>query len=462
MGQRWTKYWNQAITLIILINLILVFFNLSYIPLRREYLEYVPQVTEIYDPVRGIISHPVTERYLDTVAQLQQSLASEGLEADQTTALLTDLRQQSQVLITENPFSSSRQDVLFAELKRRIQAYMHAPSAQEALNQFWQADFLQQTGPVEAITFFDYQIAPLLRQNYYQQILDIGQPVNYFWLIDLAFIALFVADFLVRTWLISLHHKYLDWGDAIARHWYELPLFFPFWRWLRILPATIRLHRTGLVNVEHLLSQVTHEPAAYLSDRVVRFALVQFVNQTRASIKAETLFQRLSPTQDYTEVGKPGKLERLGDRLLQRLIYGVIPHIKPELGNVLRHNLQNAVMQSNLYDRLRQIPGLNTLPATVLNTLATQLAQTTCDILIESYADTEGRLLVDQLSQAFQTSLAQQIQDALSSNDIKALLNDWLEEIKLNYIQQPNYHDPIAILEEAEQLKRYPHPSCPL
>ena len=30
------------------------------------------------------------------------------------------------------------------------------------------------------------------------------------------------------------------WPDG----WYELPLVLPFWRWLRLLPAGIRLHRT--------------------------------------------------------------------------------------------------------------------------------------------------------------------------------------------------------------------------
>jgi len=452
MGQRWTNYWNRGVTLLILVNLLLVFFNLSYIPLRSQYLEQFPSIPRIYDPIKGIVPHPITEPYLQTVAQVHRSINAEGLQSEQTAALLSRLQQQSSVLVTENPFSSSEQEILFAELKRRMQIYMQDPSAQDAFRRFWQVDHLNQRGWIEASLFFDSQIVPLLRQNYYHLTREAGQPIDRFWIIDSGFILIFAVEFLVRTWIISRRYHRLAWEDVIARHWYEFPLFFPFWRWLRILPAVVRLHRSGLVNVERLISQVTHEPAAYLSDRVVRFALVQMVNQARASVEAGTLINRLSPHEDYTEVGQPGKLERVGDRLIQLIIYGVIPRIRPDLENVLRHNLQSAAVQSNLYERLQQIPGLNILPTAVLNTLSAQLAQTSCDILVESYADTEGRMLVEQLSEAFRNALGQYIQEEITSTEVKGLLIDWLEEIKLNYIQQPAYHDPIAILEEAEQF----------
>jgi hypothetical protein len=453
MGQRWANYWNRGITLIILVNLGLVFFNLSYISLRWWYLDQLPWLVNIYDPIKGIEPSPITKHYLETVNQLNQSIDTQGLQTTSTEQLLADLRQQSRVLTAETLFASSQQERLFAELQRRMQMRMQTASATEAWIQFWQTDYLQQTGWTEAHDFFAGQITPLLSQTYYHRTGEMGQPIDNFWKIDLAFIILFGADFLVRTRLISRERKYITWGDAIARRWYEFPLFFPFWRWMRLLPAAVRVHRTNLVNVERLIGQATHEPAAYLSDRVVRFAMVQMVNQARASVEAGTLFQQLAPDQDYLEVGQPGKLEQVGDRLLQLVVYNVIPHIKPELKKVLHRNLHTAVMQSNLYEQLQQIPGFSILPSTLFNSLSNQLAQATCDLLIESYNDTEGRLLLDQLSQTFRETLSQNLQEELNSEDLKALLSNWLEEIKLNYIQQATYYDPMAILEEAERYR---------
>lgn len=453
MGQRWANYWNRGITLMILVNLVLVFFNLSYIPLRWWYLDQMPRLVNLYDPIKGIEPSPITERYLETVKQLKQSIDTQGLQAAPTEKLLANLRQQSQTLTTETLFASSQQERLFAELQRRLQMRMQTASATDAWVEFWQADYLQQAGWPEAQIFFESQITPLLSQTYYHRTGEMGQPIDNFWKIDLAFILLFGVDFLIRTRLISHERKYITWGDAIARRWYEFPLFFPFWRWMRLLPAAVRLHRTNLVNVERLIGQATHEPAAYLSDRVVRFAMVQLVNQARASVEAGTLFQQLAPDKDYLEVGQPGKLEQVGDRLLQLVVYGVIPHIKPDLKKVLHRNLHSAVMQSNLYEQLQQIPGFNILPGTLFNSLSNQLAQATCDLLIESYNDTEGRLLLDQLSHTFREVLSQHLQQELNSEDIKALLSDWLEEIKLNYIQQATYYDPMAILEEAERYR---------
>ncbi|MBD1910112.1 MULTISPECIES: hypothetical protein [unclassified Leptolyngbya] len=453
MWQRWANYWNRGVILMILVNLSLVFFNLSYISLRWWYLDQMPRLVEIYDPIKGIEPSPTAERYLETVDQLNQRIGTQGLEATQTAELLANLRQQSQILTTETLFASSQQERLFAELQRRIQVRMQTASATDAWIQFWQTDYLQQTGWPEARNFLTSEITPLLSQTYYHRTREMGQPVDNFWKIDLAFMLLFGVDFLIRTWLISRERKHITWGDAIARRWYEFPLFFPFWRWMRLLPAAVRLHRTNLVNVERLIGQATHEPAAYLSDRVMRFALVQVVNQARASVEAGTLFKQLSPTEDYTEIGRPGKLEQVGDRLLELIVYSVIPHIKPDLKKVLQRNLNSVVMQSNLYEHLQQIPGFSILPATLFSNLSNQLAQAACDLLIESYNDTEGRVLLDQLSQSFRETLSEHLQKELNSEDIKVLISDWLEEIKLNYIQQATYYDPMAILEEAERYR---------
>lgn len=68
--------WGQKfIAAIALINLILVLFNLSYLPLRNIYFNHAPILVRIYDPVKAIEPHPDTVAYLQTSDRLIQKLA---------------------------------------------------------------------------------------------------------------------------------------------------------------------------------------------------------------------------------------------------------------------------------------------------------------------------------------------------------------------------------------------------
>lgn len=454
MKQAWELYWNRGITCLILLNLILVAFDLSYVAMRGLYLQYAPGITQRYDALKGIEPHPLTQTYLTTTARLERSVIEHGLDSAETTQLLADLRSQSRVLITEDPYSASDQQEIFAKLKRRMRGYMGTISTQDAFAAFWQANFLEAQGWDDAHQFFVTGIQPLLEQNYYRQTLPTGQFVDEFWRIDIIFIVIFGSDFLFRTWLICRRREHLSWGDAIARRWYEVPLLLPFWRWLRVFPAVIRLHRSGLLNVERAVSQITHEPAAYLSDRVSRFALVRVIQQAQDAVQSGNLLSIYAENGTRQRVGDAKKLERLSDRLLQVVIYSVMPSIKPELQDLLNHSLEGALKRSDLYDQLQQLPGWDTVPSGALDSLSQYLAQATCDVLADSYRDVEGQLLVSQLAKQFRIALTTKLQDQSTSEELQSLLTDWLEEVKLNSIQKANQYDPEATLEAVEEINQ--------
>lgn len=62
---------RRLLALAALGNLLLVLFNLSYIPYRDFYRQFLPGLTHLYDPVKGIRPHPETEAYLDQVEALE-------------------------------------------------------------------------------------------------------------------------------------------------------------------------------------------------------------------------------------------------------------------------------------------------------------------------------------------------------------------------------------------------------
>ena len=244
-----------------------------------------------------------------------------------------------------------------------------------------------------------------------------------------------------------------NWLDALLRRWYDAILLIPAWRWLRILPVSVRLHKSGLVNMERVLAQTTHEPAAYLADRVSTFLMVRFINQAKESIETGEVTQSLLNSSPYVQVSDVDKIDAITDRILQLTIYKVLPRVKPDLESLLRYSLAEAVQGSDLYQGLQQIPGLSALPAETLDQFSDYLATTTCDVLASSYADLEGRERFEELTSNFKQVLRQELQDEKTQAELQKWLSDWLEELKINYVQQSHKPNPEQTLDEAEKLR---------
>lgn len=448
-------WWDKLVALIALINLVLVLFNVSYLPLRDIYLREIPKLVTTYDPIKGLEPHPDTQRYLNTVDTLAQQLPKQGLLAPQTEQLLASLREQSAELLSENPFLVANKFGTFAKLKRRMQYQVSAESAKQAFAEFWSQEYLAQISVPSALAFFNDKIRPLMASNYYRYIDENGQFVDLFWRIDIYFIIFFAIEFLSRTFINSLRQPGVNWGDAILRRWYDGLLLLPTWRWLRLIPVSVRMHQSGLINLERILAQVTHEPAAYLADRVSMFLMVRLINQTKESVEQGGVARLLTQsTGDYIRVSNIDKVDAITDRLLQLTIYKVLPQVQPDLEELMRHSLRGALVQSDFYQGLQQVPGMQAIPQEAMEQLANYLAQSAVEVLVSSYEDEKGRALFENLTQDFKQALRLELKDEATQRELQSLVSDLLEELKINYFERSKKHDPEAILTEAEQLRQ--------
>jgi hypothetical protein len=204
--------------------------------------------------------------------------------------------------------------------------------------------------------------------------------------------------------------------------------------------------------MERLLSQATHEPAAYLANRVSTFLLVNLINQAKDAVEQGGPAQIFSEPDGYIRVSEINKVDAITDRMLELIIYKALPEIQPDMEALLRHGLKESLQNSDVYQGIQRIPGFKTLPVEVTENLAEYLAQASYDIIEASYADAEGRKLLDQLSQRFKHALNQELQNQETLSELQVLLSDFLEEFKINYIQKNAKQDPEEILEEADQL----------
>jgi hypothetical protein len=448
------KWWSKFVALVALLNLCLVFLNISYVPLRDVYLRHFPIIIKLYDPVKGIEPHPDTIHYIETVEVFKSELTQSGLKSKQTADILADLRQQSQSIIAENPFDVSNKFGTFAKLKRRMEYHVEIPYAQQAFTQFWSQDYLTEVGITNALSFFDDKIRPLLEVNYFRTVDENGQYIDNFWKIDLYFILFLGVDFLGRTLIISRRQPGVSWFDGMLRRWYDWLFLLPTWRWLRIIPVSVRVHKSGLFNLERILAQITHEPSAYLADRISTFLMVQVVNQAKDSVKTGEMARSIFEPDPYIQVSEIDKIDAIIDRILQLSIYRVLPQVQPDIEDLLRHSLKGTLTQSDFYQGLKQVPGLKGLPSSVIDQLADYLANASYDVLSTSYSDAEGRELFNKLSENFKSVLRQELQDEVTQSELQVWLFDLLEELKLNYIQRSSKDDPERTLAEAEQLRQ--------
>jgi hypothetical protein len=449
-------WWKRFAAVIAVINFVLVLFNISYVPLRDFYLQEIPIVVTYYDPIKNIEPHPDTEEYLDTVDALTQQLAlsdSNDLRSPEITNLLSDLRQQSQELIDRNPFIVANKFGTFARIRRIMQAHMATNSADQAFQQFWSQTYLEQIDIDQALVFFNDKVRPLLAVNYYRSIDINGDFIDNFWRIDIFFVVFFAAEYLLRTFIRSLRKPKVSWWDAMLRRWYDLIMLTPIWRWLRIIPVVAKLHQSRLINLERIMAQVTYEPAAYLADRVSQFLLVRLVDQVQDSVKqGEVARMLLQEDGSYIQVSNIDKIEAISDRLLQLTIYRVVPKIQPELKSFLRHSLEESFKQFEFYEGLKKLPLVGILPQEATEQLAEYLSQSIGDVLALSYADVEGRELLDRLNNQIKTALKAELQDQVTQKELQNLLSDLLEELKINYFKQSVKIDPETVMSEVDRM----------
>lgn len=445
------NWWEKVSAIVALIGLLFSLFNLTYVPLRDMYFRYLPSIVNVYDPMKGITDHPFTTEYLSLVKQLDQSFSPSNQLTPKSRELLSTLREKSEEMIENNPFLISEKFSTYARLKRLIREHTGKVDAKVGLFQFWSEDNFQNQGKQE-LTYFQASIAPLLEKNFYRNVDEYGRFEDEFWRIDLIFIGFFAIELTARTTIMSYRMTGINWFDALLRRWYDWLLLIPLWRWLRILPVLIRLHTSKVINLERILSQVTHEPAAYLADRVSQYLLVRLVNQTKNSVVEGDAANLLLNPQPYLKVSDADKIERLTDRFLALTIYKVLPKVQPDLEALLHYSLRGAFLESDFYQNLQQVPGVENIPNQWLENLSNQLARSSVDVLVSSYEDAEGKELFDRLSSDFKDALKLELQNKETLTEIEKLLGELLEEVKINYIKKSEEADPIETMDEVETL----------
>ncbi|MGF1932942.1 MAG: hypothetical protein RM347_000865 [Nostoc sp. ChiQUE02] len=438
------------------VNLGLVLFNLSYVPWRDFYLRKLPQIIEIYDPIKGIESHRDTKNYLETVDALEKQVSQTGLQSPQVNSRLIQISRLSSEMIDSNPFAGVNKSGTLEKIKKRMRDRIGNESAKQSFATFWSQPYLSQNGWLQEINFFNESIRPLIASNYYRQIGESGDFVDNFWIIDLPFVILFGVELLGRTYSIRRQHPGLSWFEALLWRWYDLFLVVPFWRWLRILPVLVRLDRAQLLDLHPVRRQIHQGIVANFAEELTEVVVVRVINQVQASIERGELTRWLSQKENlrpYIDINNVNEVEAIAGLLVKTIVYQVLPEIQPAIVAILRHNIETVFHQVPVYRNLQNLPGVGQAQSQLSEQMATQITTNLYKTLVSAVEDPVGAKLTSQLVQSFSDALGAEIKEKHVLSEIQSLLFDFLEEIKINYVQRLSQEDIDQIIEQTRQLR---------
>ncbi|MDX2228805.1 MAG: hypothetical protein NW220_04160 [Leptolyngbyaceae cyanobacterium bins.349] len=512
-GKRRRNLWfERTMSILATLNLGLVIFDLTYVSWRNFWLQsnvvvpfvgykiHLPLptmecpnrsgergnptetirqsvVTCFYDPIKGIEPHRDTVEYLATINLLQQQIeqkgAIAGLQSPDVQQTLAQLRQQSEAMITLNPFEAADKSGTLEKIKKEIRSHVGDRvqangSAVDAFQVFWSTNdprypnYLSPSTVTSELQWFNTNLQPLIATNFYRSIGENGDPTNNFWTLDAPFVTLFFLEFLARIFYISRRYRSLTWLDAVIWRWYDIPLFIPFSLFVpvlaltRIIPVTIRLHQAKLVDLHSVNVRVREGFVSAIAEEVTEVVIVQVVNQIQGMIRRGdfTSFLERTTNRRYVDINNINEIEVMTQHLVQLMVYQVFPKVQPDLEALLHHSVISVLNQSPAYQGLTAIPGIGKVPEQITTRLVADLTQATYDTVKTVLEDPKTTELTLQLVRNFSQTTLSAAQQHQNLEEIQGLLFDLLEEIKINYIQQLSEEDATLILDETRLLKQ--------
>jgi hypothetical protein len=391
--------WDLFMVWVVLINLCLILFDLSYLWLRPVYFKYVPIITRAWDPVLGIEPHPLTGELIETAETAQQLIATEPTSAT-LEEILEKLRTLTFRVYVEDPFERSGQTANLDAIKdgaARATGYSSSELGNpkvlaEIAREYW-------TGPPELLWHrlerFNSEFAPKLAVNYFRGYDLDGKLVNHFWKIDLPFLILFWFEFMIR-WVITVRRKtHARWYFFPIFNWYDLLSLIPVTtlrplRLLRVLSIYMRLRESELSRVgQDLLSRavayISNIVTEEVSDRVALRILSEFEDEISDGTHVRIARSTIEPRREEIEQVVTGQIRAI---LTDQDMIEKFRHL-------LELNLETAVEES---ESLRSLPLPHIVVKPVVRTVGEVILDTTLETIESTLESPRGQEAVQAVA----------------------------------------------------------------
>ncbi|MGK7899925.1 MAG: hypothetical protein AB4352_00665 [Hormoscilla sp.] len=443
-----------------------------------------------YDFIKGIEPYRDTTGYLKKVAKLKAILAEQGMSDPEVDTLLQELRDRSNKLLDSDYFQLSQQTGTMSLIKDRMKQHIYerepksevklterielldslgvleylAPevlwaekSSKQAFNSFWTRKNLETAGWQKELAFFEREIQGLMRQIYYRHMGYNNEYIDRFWLLDLPWLVLFWVWFLLRTGAIA-RRSHISWWSAMKQRWYDLFLLQPWVPLLRIITAVIRLERAKLPSLEQIRNRIGVGLIANYAQEITQTVISRGIDQLQGSVRSGSIKRAVlkrdqKPKRSYIDINDTDEMQAISSRLLQITTCKVLPEVHADLQAFLEYQVKKAMHQTAIYKQLQRLPLLGRLPNQIADNLVGQISKAIAQSPQKAYIGSQTKIpdpaadkLKERLVGNLINTLRSELQQGETIDEIEALLVDWLEEFKINYVKgtydpalQPSY-----------------------
>jgi hypothetical protein len=281
---------------------------------------------------------------------------------------------------------------------------------------------------------YNFEVVQNLLGNLSPTINDFYRPIhNNFIVYDLAFVAIFLTEFMVR-WVYAIKSKmYARWYFYPFIHWYDIigciPVgSFRFLRILRVISIIYRLHQYKVIDVTQtkIFLFVSFYYEAFLeelSDRIV----IKVLSGAQDEIsRGSPLFERIQ--NDILYPRREMITDWISQRVSEAAQEGYVPN-RGALRSYLENRVDNALKQNLELSRLKYLPVVGPTIQETLEECVGDIVAHVIHQILEDLALSSNHAFIEDIVNVFLPSPDEAAED-IHNEALISLLTEILEAIK--------------------------------
>jgi hypothetical protein len=216
----------------------------------------------------------------------------------------------------------------------------------------------------------------------------------------------------------------------------------------------IRLNQAELINLNFIQKKVNQGFAVAIAKDVTEVVVVELIDQLQEIIRQGGIEDILSRTvkDQYIDLNNINEISEIVKLVSEVIFNKILPRLRPDIEVLLKYNIQSSLSKSSALVQLQKLPGLKNLENQLSHNISKQIYQVLANILQGfSKDDPNYEQLVEGLTVNFREAFAQEFKAKPIREPLEFLIIDFLEELKINYIQRLSPEDMEVMLEESKK-----------
>ena len=196
---------------------------------------------------------------------------------------------------------------------------------------------------------------------------------------------------------------------------------------------------------------------AGIAEDVTEVVVIRLINQMQTSVRQGDIGRLLSQSgaNPYIDINNTNEIAEIIRILAKTIADRVLPAVKPEAETLLQYSIEKALKQSPAYQGIKFLPGSERIISTLSQQLISQSYEAFSGALQAALGeDKQFDRLLESLVANISKSVSSELQAQQSIDKIELLLLDFLEEIKINYVERLSTEDIEEILEQTRSIRK--------